>query len=88
VPLERTVDGSVAVHVGPSAELVDLAGGVIPLALAPYVEAIVAGIATWAATYVSSPTTPALYSDLAALAAAITAATGVLPPATTKVTAQ
>ena len=78
LPLETTVDASVAVHVGPSAVSVDLAGGLVALATAPWAQALVAALAALA----GSLTTGTLAS-MSTGGAALTTALGALPPAAT-----
>jgi hypothetical protein len=81
VPLERTVDGSIAVHVGPSATLVDLAGGVIPLALSPPILTYLAAHKVWSgvvATALQTLGVP-IVGPQATLEAAIDAATLAVP---------
>lgn len=87
LPLERTIDASTAVHVGPSATSVDLAGGEGgALVLAdPYQELIVA--LTALATTLSGMTTAPLTPIGAAGTTFLTALQALPPPATEKVTA-
>lgn len=87
IPLKRTIDASLEVEVGPSAALVALAGGVTPLATAPWGAALVASLAAFATALGGVATGP--LAPLAAPASALGTALGLLPPgATTKTVAQ
>lgn len=54
LPLERTVDATALVHLGPSAAKVALAGGIIPVALATPLVAFLTALQTWSAAVASA----------------------------------
>lgn len=86
LPLERTADASVGLHLGPTAPRVDLAGGQTPLVLAPWATGLataLSGLASSLAGFTTGPLAP-----LGAIGAALQAALGALPsPATVKTVA-
>ena len=81
LPLERVIDATVDVRVGPSAPLVALAGGATPLALGPWATALQTALSTFAVSMFAASTGP--LTPMAAPAAALSAAVGTLPPAST-----
>jgi hypothetical protein len=86
IPLESTVDASVAVHVGPSAPVVALAGGTTPLVPAPWAAALASALEKFASALQAVASGP--LSPLAAPASTLAAAVTALPPgATTKAVA-
>ncbi len=88
LPLERTVDATTAVHVGPSATSVDLAGGEGgALVLATPYQQLLTALQTFAAS-LAALTSPPLTPVGAAGTALQTALLALPAPATTKVTAQ
>jgi hypothetical protein len=81
LPLENTVDASVAVHLGPSAPAVDIAGGAAPLVPSGWATALAAGLAAFTSAIGTTPTLPGIVAAASALGTAL----GSLPPsATTK----
>lgn len=81
LPLERTVDATVATHIGPSSPLVDLAGGKIPIALATPLTTFLTALQTWTeavATALNSAGFP-IAAPQTALEAAIAAAKSSTP---------
>lgn len=80
LPLELDLDASVAVSIGHTAPIVELAGGAAPLATAPWAVALQAALVVFA--------TGVNPGNLAAKGALLLTALGLLPsPSTTKVTA-
>ena len=88
LPLERTVDAEAIMHVGPSAALVELAKGPIPIALAPPITTFFSALQTWSAAVAGALSTAGfpIAGPQAALVAAIGTASSNTPA--TKVTAQ
>jgi hypothetical protein len=81
LPLERTVDASVAVHVGPSAPLVDLAGGAAPVVPAPWATNLAVALSVLAGSLAGFTTGP--LAPLGAIGTALQIALTNLPPAAT-----
>jgi hypothetical protein len=80
LPLQATLDASAQVNVGPTAPLVALGGGTVPLVLEPGFTALVSALQAFA--------TGLNPGSLASAAAALVTALTALPPAgTTKVKA-
>ena len=74
LPLESTVDATTAVHIGPSAANVDVAGGGTPVALSsPYLDSLIDAMVTAVAAATPGPVAAA------ALAAAVKAWSSVPP---------
>jgi hypothetical protein len=83
LPLESTVDASLAVHVGPSAASVDIAGGGSALVPTPWASGLAAALATLAGSLAGFTTGP--LAPLGAVGGALGTALGALPSsATTK----
>lgn len=79
LPLEATYDATLDVKVGPSAALVALAGGAIPVALAPSILTLNTALGVWAAavaTALQSAGFPITAPTSTLAAAIMTAATG------------
>ena len=85
-PLETTVDATVAVHIGPDAVAVDLAGGETALVPAPWAADLATALIAFADALNLAAVGP--LAPLGAVSAALQTALGALPPgATTKTTA-
>ena len=80
-PIKRVLDASAEVDVGPSAVLVAIAGGTVPLTPTPWATETAAALTAFAASLSTASVGP--LAPLGALATALTSALGALPPAAT-----
>jgi hypothetical protein len=77
LPKEVTIDAEIATHVGPSSPLVDLAGGLVPLVVAPWAAGVQTALLALAVALAG-------FGPLAGAGTALGTALNALPPAGTK----